>query len=237
MKTMINATFGLTETGSVRSRNEDSYLLDTDLGLIAVADGLGGLPNGAQASRMALDILKQKFARKADRNLVEVITEVNEETRQIGYDLDVSGFGTTLTMARILPDSSQLQIAHVGDSAAYLVRNNEVQLLTHEHTVAARMVATQFEEAAEAIPASAHHTLTQCIGQDLYIDPQIETISLQPGDRVFLLTDGVTKPVSEAQLEQALVLKDSLERVCQALTFRIEIAGSPDNYTIASVEI
>lgn len=234
---MIIASFGLTETGSVRTRNEDSYLLDTKQGLIAVADGLGGLPNGAQASRLALDILKQKLTRQPDRALVEVIAEVNEETRQIGYELDVSGFGTTLTMARFLPGKGTVEIAHVGDSAAYLVRDEEVHLLTHEHTVAARMVAAQFEEAAEAIPASAHHTLTQCIGQELYIDPQFIEIPIQKGDRIFLLTDGVTKPVNEAQLEQALVIKDSLERVCQALTFRIEIAGSPDNYTIASVEV
>jgi protein phosphatase len=234
---MINASFGLTETGSVRTRNEDSYLLDVEHGLIAVADGLGGLPNGAHASRMTLDILRQKLVRQPDRPLIEVVTEVNEETRRVGYELDVSGFGTTLTMARFLPGKDTVEIAHVGDSAAYLVRDDEVRLLTIEHTVAARMVAAQFEEAAEAIPPSAHHTLTQCIGQELYIDPQIIEVPIRKGDRIFLLTDGVTKPVSEAQLEQALVIKDSLERVCQALTFRIEIAGSPDNYTIASVEI
>lgn len=234
---MIIASFGLTETGSVRTHNEDSYLLDTGRGLIAVADGLGGLPNGAQASRMALDILKQKLARQPGRPLIEVITEVNEETRRIGFELDVSGFGTTLTMARFFPERSSLEIAHIGDSAAYLVRDEEVRLLTHEHTVAARMVAAQFEEAAEAIPASAHHTLTQCIGQELYIDPQIVEVPVQKGDRIFLLTDGVTKPVTEAQLDEALIIRDSLERVCQALTFRIEIAGSPDNYTIASVEV
>jgi protein phosphatase len=234
---MIIASFGLSETGSVRTQNEDSYLLDAEHGLLAVADGLGGLPNGAHASRMALDILRQKLIRQPDRALIEVVTEVNEETRQIGYEMDVSGFGTTLTLARFFPGKGTVEIAHVGDSAAYLVRDEEAHLLTVEHTVAARMVAAQFEEAAEAIPASAHHTLTQCIGQELYIDPQIIEIPIQKGDRIFLFTDGVTKPVSEAQLEEALVIKDSLERVCQALTFRIEIAGSPDNYTIASVEV
>lgn len=234
---MIKAIFGLTETGSVRNRNEDGYLLDSEHGLFAVADGLGGLPNGARASRMALDILQNKLHHDPARSLHDTIGEVNLETRQFGFDLDTSGFGTTLTLARFMPEKDFVEIGHVGDSAAYLVRDEEVRLLTIEHTVAARMVAAQFEEASEAIPASAHHTLTQCIGQELYIDPQILEVPVQPGDRIFLLTDGVTKPVMEAQLVQALQLKDSLERVCQALTFRIEIAGSPDNYTIVALEV
>jgi protein phosphatase len=233
---MIKASFGLSETGSVRHENQDSFLLDVKYGLTAVADGLGGLPNGDKASRLTLDILKKKLRANSGVSLTEVITEVNEETRKIGYNLDASGFGSTLTMARFHPQRRIVEIAHVGDSAAILVSEGSVRMLTMEHTVAARMVAEQWQDASEAIPLTAHHTLTQCIGQDLYIDPQILEIPVQEGDRFFLVTDGVTKAVPESTLIQTLTGKAPIGKLCQGLTFQIEAAGSPDNYTIVGVE-
>ena len=233
---MISASFGLSETGSIRAENQDNFLLDGEKGYFAVADGLGGLPNGERASRMALNILRKKLLAGEERPLHEIIAEVNEETRQVGYNLDSAGFGTTLTMARLLQEKGVLELAHVGDSAAFLVHDNSVHLLTHEHTVAARMVAEQWEDASEAIPLTAHHTLTQCIGQDLYIDPQIARIPVARGDRFFLFTDGVTKSLSQEVLEREIAQPLPLAKICQTLTFRIEVAGSPDNYTVVAVE-
>ena len=233
---MIKASFGLTETGSVRNENQDSFLLDVEQGILAVADGLGGLPNGDRASKLTLEILRRKLLQSPLPPLHDIITEVNEETRKIGYDLDVSGFGTTLTMARCLPDGQSMEIAHVGDSAAILVTEGQVRMLTMEHTVAARMVAEEWQDASEAIPLTAHHTLTQCIGQDLYIDPQVLEVPIQAGDRFFLVTDGVTKAIPENTIKQSLTGNAPIGKICQGLTFQIEAAGSPDNYTIVAVE-
>jgi len=233
---MITASFGLTETGSVREENQDSYLLDIEHGIFAIADGLGGLPNGARASRLTLELLRKILIRGKQLPLYEAVIEVNQETRKIGYDLDSSGFGSTLTMARYCRDRNVLEIAHVGDSAAYLVHAGRAQLLTVEHTVAARMVAEKWEDASEAIPLTAHHTLTQCMGQDLYIDPQILEVPVSSGDRFFLFTDGITKSVVQSVLTKAICSQDPLDRICQILSFRAEAAGSPDNYTIVAVE-
>jgi protein phosphatase len=74
---MIKASFGLSETGSVRDENQDSFLVDAQQGLFAVADGLGGLPNGARASRMAIDIMRRKLSTAATLSLLEAIMEVN----------------------------------------------------------------------------------------------------------------------------------------------------------------
>ena len=233
---MIKASFGLSETGSVRNENQDSFLLDVKNGIIAVADGLGGLPNGDRASRLTLEVLRRKLLQNPGHPIGELVGEVNQEVRKIGYDLDASGFGTTLTVARYLSESHSLQIAHVGDSAALVVHGGKVRMLTMEHTVAARMVAEQWQDAWEAIPLSAHHTLTQCIGQDLYIDPQVLEVDIHRGDRFFLVTDGVTKAIPEGTLNQSLSAKTSIGQLCQGLTFQIEAAGSPDNYTIVGIE-
>ncbi|MGC9450283.1 MAG: PP2C family protein-serine/threonine phosphatase [Oceanipulchritudo sp.] len=233
---MIKASFSLTETGSVRTENQDHCLLDTKRGIFAVADGLGGLPNGARASRLTLDILRKELDAAGNTPLHETIANVNDATRDVGFGLDEAGFGSTLTMARYFPEKRLLEIAHVGDSAAYLVHRGEARLLTVEHTVAARMVAERWEDASEAIPLTAHHTLTQCIGQDLYIDPQVVEVPIQPGDRFFLFTDGITKAMPEEIVKEAIRGKGPLDRICQILSFRVEAAGSPDNYTIVAVE-
>ena len=233
---MIKASFGLSETGSVRHENQDSFLLDVENGIFAVADGLGGLPNGDRASKLTLKILRNKLLQNPLQAVGDTISEVNQEVRKIGYDLDPSGFGTTLTMARYLPGQKVLQIAHVGDSAAIVASKGKVRMLTMEHTVAARMVAEQWQDASEAIPLTAHHTLTQCIGQDIYIDPQVLEVPVFAGDRFFLVTDGVTKAIPEGTLNQSLTAKSPIGQLCQALTFQIEAAGSPDNYTVVGIE-
>ena len=233
---MIEASFGLSETGAVRHENQDSYLVDVQNGIFAVADGLGGLPNGARASRITLDILQRLLLENSGSPLQEIVTEVNAETRKIGYDLNATGFGTTLTLARLIPKRSVMEIAHVGDSAAYLAHNATLETLTKEHTVAARMAEEKWFDASEAIPLSAHHTLTQCIGQDLYIDPQVSEFPIQKGSRLFLLTDGVTKPIPESTLKSLLTSTDAISRIGQSLSFKIEASGAPDNYTIVAVE-
>lgn len=233
---MIKASFALTETGALRNENQDHYLLDPEAGLFAVADGLGGLPNGKQASVSAIEILQKKLEQFPETGLDDLMAEVNRDCRSLGFDLSASGFGTTLTLVRHHPMEGSIELAHVGDSSAYLVSEGRMTLLTEEHTVAARMIATNFEAACEAIPASAHHTLTQCIGQEPYIDPQLAHFPVRPGDRLFLFSDGVTKPLEEATFRECLLLPDPVQRICQALSFRIEIAGSPDNYTLVGVE-
>jgi protein phosphatase len=139
-------------------------------------------------------------------------------------------------MAYCPPSEDRIQLAHVGDSAALLVRGEEVTILTMEHTVAARMVADKWQDANEAIPPSAHHTLTQCIGQDLYIDPQIVEAWVQEGDRIFLVTDGITKALPESTLFKCLTGKAPIDKICHSITFQVEAAGSPDNYTIVGVQ-
>ncbi len=233
---MIKASFGLSETGAVRTENQDSYLVDERHGILAIADGLGGLPNGARASKLTLELIKKALLQDKRTPLQELLIEVNQEARKVGFDLDPSGFGSTLTMARYDKDRSLLEIAHVGDSAAYLVHAGSSRLLTVEHTVAARMVADQWEDASEAIPLTAHHTLTQCMGQDLFIDPQIVEVPVEPGDRFFLFTDGVTKTVAQSALNKVLTGEDPIDRICHVLTFRVEASGSPDNYTIVAAE-
>ena len=233
---MVRDFFALSETGSVRQRNEDSYLLDAERGIFAVADGLGGLPYGKEASRRTLSSLHEALREDVHQPLPDLVRRINLAMIEAGCALDGTGFATPLTLARLARDASSAEIVHVGDSTACLCRDHLVSVLTIEHTVATRMVAEQWSAAGEAIPASAHHTLTQCIGQEASIEPQTVHLDLRAGDRLFLLTDGATKPLSKAELDESLLAAGALGQLCQHLTFRIEAAGSPDNYTVVGLQ-
>ena len=235
---MIKSSFSLSETGAVREENQDSYLLDVHNGILAVADGLGGLPYGNRASQLTVDILHRKLVEQPKASLHQIVVEVNENVRQAGFNLHASGFGTTLTMARLVEDRQVFEWAHVGDSNAYHVSKGKASLLTVDHTVATRMTTQdEWRNTPHPIPVSAHHTLTQCIGQDLYIEPDTMETPFRPGDRFFLFTDGVTKSISEHILIKTLTSNNPIDSICQALSFQVEAAGSPDNYTIVAVEV
>ena len=235
---MIVATFGLTQTGAVRDENQDSYLIDPEQGLFAVADGLGGLPNGAAASRITLALLRDAVTRQPEAPLGMLVQKIHQDAITAGFELNEHGFGTTLTVLRVHPRGDEAVLVHVGDSGAYRIHDRKAELLTAEHTVGARMLAEALEMGipADEIPPIAHHTLTQCIGQKGSFNPQVVKVPLQTGDRIFLVTDGVTKPLSEADLQRGLTCEASIEQTCQRLSFRIEAAGSPDNYTMVALQ-
>lgn len=232
---MLKESFALTQRGAVRSANEDNYLLNAETGVYAVADGLGGLPSGDQASRLTLQLIDKALANDPEQPLPPLLETVHDEITRTGFENNPAGFGTTLTLARLRPHQDRLEIAHIGDSMACMVRDQRVARLTTEHTVATRMAAETWRDASEVIPPSAHHTLTQCIGQNESIEPQFLDMDLLPRDRLFLFTDGVTKPLSASGLDTCLIRPGPLEDVCQSLSFRIEAAGSPDNYTMVAL--
>lgn len=232
---MVKDTFALTQRGSVRTANEDSYLLNPSSGIFAVADGLGGLPSGDQASRLTLQLLDKALAAQPGQPLLPLVQSIHQEVTARGLELHPTGFGTTLTAARLLPEQNSIELIHIGDSTAILIRDQRAARLTIEHTVATRMATEQWRDAGEAVPPSAHHTLTQCIGQNETIEPQCLNMDLRSGDRLFLLTDGVTKPLAEPNLDTCLLRPGSMEDLCQSLSFRIESAGSPDNYTMVAL--
>jgi protein phosphatase len=234
---MVAASFAFSDTGAVRARNEDALLLDAERGWFAVADGLGGLPGGDQASHLLLQMLRRQLA-DGSINLAEAMAVTNRELRKIGLSRYPSGFGSTLTLARLIDDSTctGIQVAHVGDSAAWLVSGGQARCLTTEHTVG-RLMMDAPDGVDEDIPASAYHRLTQCMGQMASIEPQIIDLPLCSGDRCFLCSDGVSKALAAERLEQLLALPASLDVVCQQITFAVEAAGAPDNYTLVAFEV
>lgn len=231
------SSFGATDCGLVRSRNEDNFLIDDDRGVYAVADGLGGVPNGDKASMLAMQMVGDYYDEavlRGDLFIREMFEQINRSVFQQGhyYSPDL-GMATTLTLAQA--SGGTLAIGHVGDSAVYLYRAGTVRALTEEHTLHAAVSKNISIEEQANIPEALSHTLTRCIGQNPSVEVDQINLPLQEGDRILLCTDGVGKYVDMEFIERAFALATSPEVLVKMLLGEARERGGMDNATAISI--
>ena len=231
---------GITNQGKVRSANEDAFLIDEAHQVFAVADGIGGLPGGAEASQRIVQLLKQTYqhvdADEERADLGELIIGINRILTLEGSEAHpFTGSGSTLTIAQLIGD--QLLIGHVGDSAAYHLRGDDFEKVTIDHTMEQEFIERAGESARSMMPPEYPHTLTRCVGQneELRVDQTRLTIAL--GDRILLCTDGLNKVVEKQQIHDMLKANASSAEICQGLVDRANAKGGPDNITVIVVFI
>ena len=134
--TLLRAA-SFSDIGKVRKENEDRVLFNEAALLFGVADGVGGLPGGAEAAQAAVDYVNaavQAVPRDAELDLKAIVTAANDAVGSLGLRLSPGlGSGSTLTIACIR--ASRLRLAHVGDSRAFSLRDGELVHLTEDHSV------------------------------------------------------------------------------------------------------
>ncbi|MFA5057915.1 MAG: PP2C family serine/threonine-protein phosphatase [Opitutaceae bacterium] len=226
-------TAALTDIGKVREENEDRFLCDEQLQLYAVADGIGGLAGGAQAAEEAvtqLTALTRRLATAEDWDFQSLFLTINQRVASLGQIIDDTfGIGTTLTVARL--HGGRLQLAHVGDSSCYLLRNETLEKLTLDHTVENELKARHGRGAALLLNPRTRNALTRCIGQPK--PPLADQLDrpLQAGDRLLLCSDGITRFIEDRELAHLLV---TAEEPAAGLRKIIDLAsqrGGHDNAT------
>jgi PPM family protein phosphatase len=227
----------VTDVGRVRagSPNEDGYLDQIDrLGLVAVADGMGGHRAGEVASATALEALRAAVA--SGQPLSDAIEGANDAVLEKSVsDQELAGMGTTLT-AGMLGSDGYLVVGHVGDSRAYLVRDGELTQITDDHSLVEEMVrgGELTREQAEVHPRRS--IITRALG----IDPEVEVdeypIELRPGDRILFCSDGLTTMVRPDEIASILSRERDPKRAAQLLVDAANAAGGEDNITAVIVE-
>jgi protein phosphatase len=218
-----------TDVGIVRDHNEDGYLVDDGLGLVAVADGMGGHRGGEVASATALEALHASFA--ASGGLRDAVLAANDAVLERADDDNLRGMGTTLT-AGVFGDDGTLLIGHVGDSRAYLLRDGELSRITTDHSLVEELVAAGelTEEEAERDPRRS--MITRAIGLDGDLAVDLYPVVLVPGDRVILCSDGLSNMVSDAGIADILGADDDPATAAQRLIDAANAGGGIDNTTV-----
>jgi PPM family protein phosphatase len=236
------SSFAATDVGRARSGNEDSYFCGRSV--FAVADGLGGHQGGEVASAAAVEPLAaldgRELAKPAEtaEALAAAIRQANAAIldRAAGSP-SLWGMGTTLTAAAVAGDR-HLQLAHVGDSRAYLLRDGSLEQLTTDHTVVAELVRRGRLTPEQAAIHPERSILTRAVGLDptLPVDTP-DPIELHPGDQVLLCSDGLTEAVDDTRIAELLSAAGEGDAACRSLIDAANDAGGPDNITVVLVRV
>ena len=222
----------LTDIGKVRRRNEDRFVLDDALRLYGVADGIGGLPHGAEAAQLAVTHLRDAIAATPHDSLPDLAAltqRINKAVCRLADELSPLGMGATLTYA--LVRDGALHLAHVGDSRCYLLRDKKLATLTTDHTVENEVRASRAAGRMMFYDEAQRKALVRCIGQREPLVVDISQHPLRPGDRCLFCTDGIDKVVDEAELVVLLDTGGEPESILRALIALANERGGGDNAT------
>jgi protein phosphatase len=225
-----------THVGMTRERNEDDYYAGANV--FGVADGLGGHQAGEIASKLAIQHLREIDSR--ERRLADALEESFRKANRAIHDRAAKdprtkGMGTTLTAIAV--EDSSAHLAHVGDSRCYLLRDGEISQLSRDHTLVARMVADGKITPQQAESHPQRSILTRALGADDEIDVDTLEITLAPGDRLLLCSDGLSSVVPEEEILRRLREANDLDGLCTALVDEANQRGGPDNVTVLVVEV
>ncbi len=227
----INAA-SLSDTGRVRSRNEDYHRCDPNHRIFIVADGLGGHPAGDVASRMAVKALAERLqlptTRTGEPPLASLIEEAFQQTHQLVQEAGNEqsswrNMGTTLSL--VLVEEGQAFVANVGDSRIYLLRDGQLSQLSEDHNMALSGVS------------GGSSFLTQALGLNQPIDVFQQQLPLQTGDRLLLCSDGLNNMLSDLEINLILSAEEPPETCCPQLVKRANEMGGQDNITVIVIAI
>jgi protein phosphatase len=223
----------LTDIGRVRRQNEDRFLLDETARVYGVADGVGGLPGGAEAAQQSADDVIgsiHALAAGQEPNLTAIVHHTNESVLALGKRISPAmGIGTTLTFGCVR--GNILQIAHVGDSRAYGWRNGEFTRLSEDHSVENEARLRRARGEVVYYHEANRNALTRCIGQPTPPDVDLISRPLLAGDRYLFVTDGVTRMVGDAELAAIIGKPAEPPEILKELISLAVRRGGPDNAT------
>ncbi len=232
--------FGLTDAGKVRRNNEDALLLGEgkDETLFAVADGVGGFEAGEVASSIAVRVLKDL---EPGAPFGAAIQEANRQILAVGRgDEKLSGMGTTLVAARFggTQERPVAEIAHVGDSRAYLLRGGTLSPLTEDHSLVAELVRSGDLTRDQAAEHPQKNLITRALGAEEEVEVDTAVVPVEAGDRLLLCSDGLSDMVPEPLISR--ILADSPggpETPARRLLSAALDAGGTDNVTVVVVDV
>ena len=245
---------GLSDTGKVREHNEDTIAIDADIGLLVLADGMGGYNAGEVASGIAVktitNLVREGLAREdltsIDKTtgltrpsivLRDAITRANKIIYQTAKTQpQCEGMGTTVVACLFF--NNRVAIAHVGDSRAYRMRANRFEQMTMDHSLLQELVDRGFYSQAEAQRATNKNYVTRALGVEPTVDVEVHEQPVQKGDFFVLCSDGLSDMVEDDDIHLTMsTFSASLETVAKQLIQLSNDNGGRDNVSIILAQV
>ncbi len=241
-----------TDVGRKREHNEDSFLVNEDLGLYIICDGMGGHAGGETASRLAVQTVERELlsarlraddpyaspAPLPDSPLAAALREAVEGACAAVYrtsrvNPELQGMGTTC-ISLLLVDGKAI-MGHVGDSRAYLVRDGEMHQLSDDHSLVNEQVRAGLLTAEEAKHSRLKNIITRSVGfeEDVLVD--VVGLETKTGDKFLLCSDGLANLVANDEIRDHLI-EHALEEVPARLIQLANERGGDDNITVVAVQ-
>jgi serine/threonine protein phosphatase PrpC len=236
-----------TDVGKVRSDNQDSYLLDRDLGLFVVADGMGGGPRGDIASALTCNVVQeyigdgkailegykrkptQENLQKVGDLLIEAVRAASDQVFDASRALAGQSGRMGSTLEAVLIAGNNALCAHVGDSRIWLVRGGKVEQLTKDHTLAQERADLGIPE--DQTSRRAHHLVTRAIGVVRHVQADLLHLELKVGDSILLGSDGLYRHVEPKEIAAWLKAARG-PAVVDSLVSLANSRGGRDNITV-----
>ena len=233
--------------GPVRRENQDAALAwrgQRREAFVIVSDGMGGHESGRKAAEIVVRACSEAIRNRDGQPWRKVLWDALELAhRRILNAVDLrsgSGMGATAVLGSI--DSSVsppvLNLAHVGDSRAYLCRGNSIYRLTSDHSLVGQMVRDGYLTEEEAFDHPDNNVIQRALGQSAPLEPEVQDpMNLEDGDTLLLSSDGLHGVVTDAEILKVVRRSSSCAEVCESLLEAALEAGSADNVSVACVRL
>ena len=246
---------GATDTGMKRQHNEDSIGTELEMGLVVLADGMGGYKAGEVASALAVNTVISELSEhlemiaKGDIAIIDgergysmeslALEEVIKKSNSIihttqKHNEECKGMGTTIVSALFY--DNRISIAHVGDSRLYRLRNDQLEQISKDHTLLQELVDRGFYTPEEARTSLNKNLVTRALGVDAEVEVDIQEDIALPQDIYLLCSDGLNDMIEDKDIYLTIKeFSDNLHKAAQELVKRANESGGKDNISVILV--
>lgn len=235
-------SFGLSDVGIIREKNEDVWGRIVGKNFFVLADGMGGHRAGEVAARETVNALCKKIKKYIDSEhqpstenfaeaLKKAIKEVNQKIFQLGSQSEeLRGMGTTL--CSLYFNQNQVIFSHVGDSRIYRIRGEEILQLTKDHSLFAELIDSGKVEKDQSGNFFYKNIITKAIGTDVNVEPEVHIDTIEHDDFYLVCSDGLTDLLSDEEIGMIIITSASLRNAAERLIAKAKMEGGHDNITV-----
>lgn len=232
--------FGQTDVGLKREINQDSILLDSNIKLFVVADGMGGHRGGEVASAIAVETAQEIGEHDSGKNPKETIRKIFQEAsrriyqKSIHENPELMGMGTTMVLA--LASGNRIYFGNVGDSRAYLIKDKNLWQLTEDHSLVNVQIKEGLIRPEEAHDVAGKNVITRSVGYEEVVEVDLLEREVSSGEIYLLCSDGLCGLVQDSRIQELCISQDP-QSIVERCVAEAKKAGGDDNISVLVIKI